>query len=266
MKLVFLALLIAVLALQEYGVINIKNNVNTILGKLTLIVIVFAITKQYGFVLGFVYAISAIYLLNGVKEGMSGGMNGNNNALEDINFNDNKQGMGKSNPEFVEYNNSVKTIISEETCKKHADKYGSKLTGSASMKLSTPYGECSYKKDSYKWDSTIKKPVSSGNNLKDTVTVHESNNHSNLFYYIPPKTMGEIEETRMKNKQGAKTSSSDRLFIEELLKNNKIHNIVINFNRGNKSPLSKQKIEPKGSYYKKQKPNKLKADPYSCSA
>lgn len=266
MKLVFLALLIAVLALQEYGVINVKNNINTILGKLTLIIIVFAITKQYGFVLGFVYAVSAIYLLNGLKEGMSGGMNGNNNALEDVNFNVNNQGMDKSNPEFVEYNNSVKLIVSEETCKKHADKYGSKLTGSASIKLGTPYGECSYKKDSYKWDPTIKKPFPTGNNLKDTVTVHESNNHPNLFYYIPPKTMGEIEETRMNNKHGAKTSSSDRLFIEELLKNNKIHNIVINFNRGNKSPLSKQSVEPRGNYYKKQKPYKLKADPYSCSA
>lgn len=265
MKLVFLALLIVVLALQEYGVINVKNNVNTLLGKLTLIVIVFAITKQYGFVLGFVYAVSAIYLLNGVKEGMSGGMNGNNNALENVDFKYNKQDMNKSSPEFVKYNNSVKTINSEETCKKHADKYGSKLTGSASMKLSTPYGECSYKKDSYTWDPTIKIPLPSENTFKDKVTVHKSNNHSNLFYYIPPKTRGEIEETRMKNKQDAKTSSSDRLFIEELLKNNKIHNIVINFNRGNKTQLSKQKVEPKGSYYKKQKPNKLKSDPYSCS-
>ena len=265
MKLVFLALLIVVLALQEYGVINVKNNVNTLLGKLTLIVIVVAVTKQYGFILGFVYAVSAIYLLNGLKEGMNGGMNGNNNALENVDFNVNNQGMDKSNPEFVEYNNSVKTINSDETCKKHADKYGSKLTGSASIKLGTPYGECIYKKDSYTWDPTIKKPFPTGNNLKDTVTVHESNNHSNLFYYIPPKTRGEIEETRMKNKQGTKTSSSDRLFIEELLKNNKIHNIVINFNRGNKSPLSRQNVEPRGNYYKKQKPYKLKADPYSCS-
>ena len=94
---------------------------------------------------------------------------------------------------------------------------------------------------------------------------HKSNTFNNLYYYIPPKTMGQIEKTRMKNKE-TKTTSSDRLFIEELLKNNKINNIVINFNRGNKGPLNKNKKEPEGNYYSSEKNNnKLKKDPYSCS-
>ena len=93
------------------------------------------------------------------------------------------------------------------------------------------------------------------------VTAYKSNKFKDLFYYIPPNNRKQIEQTRLDNKN-AKTTSSDRLFIEELLKHNKIHNIIINFNRGNKSETSKQKKEPSGYSYLT---TKLKKDPYSCS-
>ena len=97
-----------------------------------------------------------------------------------------------------------------------------------------------------------------------SLNVHKSNDHDNLYYFIPPKSNSEIEKTRLDNKK--KVSSSDRLFIEELLSKNKIDNIIINFNRGNKNHMNRHHKVPYGNIYRQRKyATKLKKDPYSCS-